>query len=1064
MIRSSLLALLSFLFGAVAVSAQTFMKSYGTTTVNEGGKAIVASPDGNYFIGGYRADSALIMKVDASGGILWAKCFRSQTIHPEVISELAITQDGYLIGVSNSFQSSGNPYRFSYFKFDLSGNAIWIKSSTGPGEAFCHGIVARSSQEYVLISSIYETSGPLYNDPIQQGVSGMDGSINWTGPRYNYVPDPYIDDAYAGVPDSNQNIYTTGRIYLSSSDPGSMRPFISKFNSNGQHLWTKYYIAGPNSSARVYGIDIILNNDSFTLCYFGNPVQYTNDFQIGLIHTDSAGVFSWGKNYQIANFTSETSYKVLKMPYGYCITGFGVGGGNDLFVVAVSNLGDVLWAKGYGSSSTTEDIKYTVGRNAIAINSDLLFTGQTGNTVDKDLLLVRVDDTGSVDCGVEYDLNVITTVLPSYTATLSPTGTIDNINFLAVTATSTSPITDHCSDPGPFLGNDTATCSAITLTAPSLGPGTTYQWENGQGGPDHTVSTPGTYWATVTVNCCTFSDTVIVLPGAAPEPAFFTTSTCSQSVTFSNTSNNATTYLWDFGDGQTDSSAQPVHNYDSTGTYMVTLYATNGCGTADTTMQVQVQAGGTFSINGPDSLCADQDGAYTATLVNASLAGIAWSSGADSASITFSSSTTTSLYAIATDTNNCTYTDTIAIHIDPAPHAAFFFDALPCDSVVHFIDGSSGADQWAWDLGNGESSTAPSAIGHYGSYGTFTVQQVVTNTCGTDTAEQQLTLGPTGILNLAGPDTICANVAVTYTADLQGTGAAQVAWSMGGSDSTSILLNLSGDSVLDVSVIGDDGCTYTASLAIQVSPAPIADFSVSTNPCDSSASFINQSSQAQSYQWDFGNGNTSSSISPTAFFNPVDSNFVTLVAMNGCGADSTGQQLVFAAMPEFTMVGPAKVCSDAPINLQVVYAGTGLHGIQWSNGDTATAITISPVDGEEITVTAFNDEGCSLTSSYTVHFVGDDGVGAAYIPNVFTPNHDGSNEVFIPVIPDGFISMTIFNRWGQEIYETKASNNPWHGDYKGNPVPDGTYVYIIKWKDACTATPVERIGHVTVLR
>ena len=67
---------------------------------------------------------------------------------------------------------------------------------------------------------------------------------------------------------------------------------------------------------------------SITLCYFGNINQYTNYFEIGLIHTDTLGDFAWGKNYQITNFTTEFSYKVLQMPYGYAITGFGSGGGS----------------------------------------------------------------------------------------------------------------------------------------------------------------------------------------------------------------------------------------------------------------------------------------------------------------------------------------------------------------------------------------------------------------------------------------------------------------------------------------------------------------------------------------------------------------------------------------------------------------------------------------------------------------------------------------------------------------------------------------------------------------
>src|SRR5690606_21972738 len=99
-----------------------------------------------------------------------------------------------------------------------------------------------------------------------------------------------------------------------------------------------------------------------------------------------------------------------------------------------------------------------------------------------------------------------------------------------------------------------------------------------------------------------------------------------------------------------------------------------------------------------------------------------------------------------------------------------------------------------------------------------------------------------------------------------------------------------------------------------------------------------------------------------------------------------------------------------------------------------------------------------------VSHTGIGGMGTAYIPNVFTPNKDGINDYFAAAIPDGFVSMTIFNRWGNEIYLTTDINQPWRGDFKGSPVPDGTYVYLIKWNDMCTNTPENIIGHVTLLR
>jgi gliding motility-associated-like protein len=564
---------------------------------------------------------------------------------------------------------------------------------------------------------------------------------------------------------------------------------------------------------------------------------------------------------------------------------------------------------------------------------------------------------------------------------------------------------------------------------------------------------------------CQYSDSLMVQVLHSPTVAFdLTPLICAHSVSSTNTSNGAISYQWNFGDGQSSNAVQPTHIYNGYGSFTVTLAAINNCGSQDTTAVIALIPPGSFSIVGPDTLCADQTGLYTSTLTGASLGNITWNSGSDSTSTAFSTSINAVVYAMATDTDNCTYADTIQVHVTPDPIAAFTFNPLPCDSVIGFNDASNEASSWEWDLGNGSSSTLAQPFGHYPDDGTFTVEEIVMNACGSDTVSHQLTLGPIGLLDLAGPDPICAEQAGVYSIELQGPGISSVQWSLGSGDSTSIALSFSNNSILDVTVLGNDGCTYEDSLAIHVLPLPVASFSSLADPCDSTATFSNTSFYADSYAWDFGNGETSTSPSPTASFDPSVGYEVILIASNACGMDTAQHALAFDPIPQLQLVGPPTICSDKPVQFHISYEGTGLHDVHWSTGDTTATITTGTTDGEVIQVVAVDDLGCMLESSYVVQYIGDGGVGAAYIPNVFTPNKDGFNESFGPVILQGFISMEIFNRWGQEIYETAEIHNPWHGDFKGVPVPDGTYVYIVKWNDQCTGDTDSRIGSVTLLR
>src|SRR5690606_3198668 len=99
--------------------------------------------------------------------------------------------------------------------------------------------------------------------------------------------------------------------------------------------------------------------------------------------------------------------------------------------------------------------------------------------------------------------------------------------------------------------------------------------------------------------------------GVPGTPSFsFSSSPCELEVTTVNSSSGASSYEWDFGDGQTSNDAEPTHIYGAAGSYDITLTATNGCGVSDTTVQLVLHLPGTFSIAGPDTLCAGQEETY----------------------------------------------------------------------------------------------------------------------------------------------------------------------------------------------------------------------------------------------------------------------------------------------------------------------------------------------------------------------------------------------------------------------------------------------------------------------
>ncbi|MEZ4830168.1 MAG: gliding motility-associated C-terminal domain-containing protein [Bacteroidia bacterium] len=87
-----------------------------------------------------------------------------------------------------------------------------------------------------------------------------------------------------------------------------------------------------------------------------------------------------------------------------------------------------------------------------------------------------------------------------------------------------------------------------------------------------------------------------------------------------------------------------------------------------------------------------------------------------------------------------------------------------------------------------------------------------------------------------------------------------------------------------------------------------------------------------------------------------------------------------------------------------------------------------------------------------------------YIPNAFTPNNDGNNDIFF--VSGGFVrdfQLSIFNRWGTELFTSLSIENGWDGTYKGAPVQEGVYVFRFSGTDF-DGQRIERSGSITLLR
>ncbi len=129
---------------------------------------------------------------------------------------------------------------------------------------------------------------------------------------------------------------------------------------------------------------------------------------------------------------------------------------------------------------------------------------------------------------------------------------------------------------------------------------------------------------------------------------------------------------------------------------------------------------------------------------------------------------------------------------------------------------------------------------------------------------------------------------------------------------------------------------------------------------------------------------------------------------------------------------------------------------------THTVINLRPVDTVSIRVMAVGNASCQTSTSPVV--VGQTLPDQIYIPNSFSPNGDGLNDVLLVygyVIKD--MQFIVFNQWGEKIFESRAQNTGWDGTYKGKGQPSGVYMYVAKFtlKDGST---IERKGSINLVR
>ncbi|MBL8002532.1 MAG: gliding motility-associated C-terminal domain-containing protein [Flavobacteriales bacterium] len=575
------------------------------------------------------------------------------------------------------------------------------------------------------------------------------------------------------------------------------------------------------------------------------------------------------------------------------------------------------------------------------------------------------------------------------------------------------------------LGNDTTLCPGASITLSAQLPGGLTTWSTGATGPSLLASQSGAYWAEVNVGGCTVSDTINVAytPLNGMNLGADIGLCAGASVQLAATVTPGATYLWD------DGSVAATRTVSASGTYWAEA-ALAGCGTRDTIVVTMVPLP-VFSLGNDTALCPGNTVMLDATTPGASYA---WNNGTAGASTTVGPGT----WSVLVTVNGCSASDTLVVGTLPVPVADLGNDTTLCDGAMLVLNVAQAGASYLWQNG----STAPQqAVTQAGSYSVT----VDLDGCTASDAINVAVFSPASID--LGPDTtLCPGNTISWSFNLPGAG---YLWS-DGSTSGQYSTGTAGTVWLEA---GAPGCMVYDTVLVGIVPLPLPDLGDDLVACDGDTVTLAVNAGPATAQWSTGASTNAIAITDQGTYS------VTL-SLDGCSATDAVTVTILPVVEELPLADMASLCPGEALHLDATVPYTT---VLWSTGSTDPVLLVQETG---VYVVAVTGPCTALTDTVWVNEGGC--APFIHVPNTFTPNGDGFNEVFAPVIEGGFerYELLIFDRWGERIFTSDQPGQAWDGTLNGTPVQDGVYVWTLRYK-ALTKNGVERqqlMGHVTLLR
>ena len=663
----------------------------------------------------------------------------------------------------------------------------------------------------------------------------------------------------------------------------------------------------------------------------------------------------------------------------------------------------------------------------------------------------------------------------TYSVTVTDANGCSATTSVTITSTANPTVSASGTQAGCTVANGSASATPSGGTSPF-----TYLWNTTPAQNTQTANnlSAGTYIVIATdANGCSATTSVTIT--TTNGPAVSATGT-QAGCTVANGSATATpsggtspfTYLWNTTPVQNTQTANNL----SAGTYTVTVTDANGC-SAFTTVTISSTSNipsAAASANNNVSCFGLSDGSATATGTGGTPGyNYSWNTSPVQNTQTANNLSAGTYSVTITDANGCSAVASVLITAPPVITLTANSSSVTCSgynngSATANASGGTPGYTYSWNTTPVQNTQTANNL----SAGTY--QCTVTDSKGCTKVTTVTITQPQALSASTTPTNVSCNGGSNGSASANpsgGTPGYTYLWNTTPAQSTQTANNLPVGSYI-VTVKDANGCTKTATVTI-TQPAPIT-YTVSGNDsiCTGANTLLtaiaNGGTPAYTYVWNPGpNSGTSFSVNPTA----STSYSVSISDASGCGS-SSNQIFNVTVLP-----GPNALFDSASTGIYgSLYSFTDLStpsvtitAWNWNFGDGSSSSALQnpvhtfPGAGTyTVTEVAYNQFGCPDTFKLTIHV--DEGI---LIPNVFTPDGDGVNDVwYIPNSGMKEFHVELFDRWGAKVWETTADEIRWDGhSSSGKLLTDGTYYFVLHaiLKSGSKGKDYSTTGYVTLL-